>query len=266
MDSSFRFLMLRGFLIIFFCECSRREGKSMSEMIIEHPILIIESLLKMGLGDEGRLLYLRKALTNGKSIYESDKNYLKKMYHALHKNYYADCKFLNQSKSKIETTTKNSDFKNNSFDLSKKCHSDDGDMFDTFESEMQTLHNSIEDLKKKESQIKDNLELIMMNREILTQRDVDTSNSFGKFSNLSKISSSDLFELLATDPILEKSSFFRIPKYRLMTGISAGLFSLWFAGHQNFLDLGSFQGFLLGISAGSATLAGLFYQKEKRDV
>lgn len=237
----------------------------MSEMIIEHPILIIESLLKMGLGDEGRLLYLRKSLTNGKSIYESDKNYLKKMYHALDKNHYDDCNFLNQSKSKIEATTKNSD-SNNSFDSSKKCHSDDGHMFDTFESEMQTLHNSIEDLKKKESQIKDNLELIMINREILTQRDVDKSNSFGKFSNLSKIDSSDLFDLLATDPTLEKSYSFRIPKYKLMTGISAGLFSLWFAGHQNFLDLGSFQGLLLGISAGYATLAGLFYQKERRDV
>jgi len=41
------------------------------------------------------------------------------------------------------------------------------------------------------------------------------------------------------------------------------LFSLWWAGFQNLIDLGSLQGLLLGFSAGSATAAGLFYKKEK---
>jgi len=234
-------------------------------MIIEHPIMMIENLLKMGKGDEGRLLYLRKALTNGKTIYDSDKKYLKKMYHAFHQNQDLVDSFPNASKIKIETNIKeNKILKNPSFELSKKYHSDNESEFDIFEFEMQTLQNSIEDLKKKESQIKDNLELITINREILTQRDVDKSNSFGKFSNLPKKLPSDLFDLLATKPALEKSSSFRISKYSFMTCVSAGLFSLWLAGYQNFLDLGSFQGLLLGFSAGSAASAGLFYQKEKK--
>jgi len=236
----------------------------MSEMIIEHPIMIIEHFLKMGQGDEGRLLYLRKALTNGKPIYDSDKKYLKKMYYTFHQNQDAADQFPKDPKIKIERNTKENKLsKNTLFELSKKHPSDDKCKFDTFEFEMQTLQNSIEDLKTKESQIKDNLELITINREILTQRDVDKSNSFGKFSNLPKKLPSDLFDLLATKPALEKSPPFRISKYSFMTCVSAGLFSLWLAGYQNFLDLGSFQGLLLGFSAGSAASAGLFYQKEK---
>ncbi len=235
-------------------------------MIIEHPIMMIENLLKMGKGDEGRLLYLRKALTNGKTIYDSDKKYLKKMYHAFHQNQDLVDSFPNASKIKIETNIKeNKILKNPSFELSKKYHSDNESEFDIFEFEMQTLQNSIEDLKKKESQIKDNLELITINREILTQRDMDKSSSFGNFSNLPKKSSSDLFDLLSTKPVLKKSSSFIISKHGLMTCVSTGLFSLWLAGYQNLLDLGYFQGLLLGLSAGSAASAGLFYQKEKKN-
>jgi len=227
--------------------------------------MIIENLLKMGKGDEGRLLYLRKALTNGKTIYDSDKKYLKKMYHAFHQNQDLVDPFPNASKIKIEAYSKENEvLKNSSFELSKNYHSDNKTEFDTFEFEMQTLQNSIEDLKKKESRIKDNLELIIINREILTQRDMDKSSSFGKFSNLPKKSPSDLFDLLSTKPVLEKSASFRISKHGLMSCVSVGLFSLWFAGYQNLLDLGYFQGLLLGLSACSAASAGLFYQKEKK--
>jgi hypothetical protein len=48
-------------------------------MLIEHPVVVIEHLLKLNIGDEGRLLYLRKAITNGQIIYNSDKEFLKKM-------------------------------------------------------------------------------------------------------------------------------------------------------------------------------------------
>ena len=51
----------------------------MSELLIEHPIPIIDDLLKARIGDEGRLLYLRKAIQNGKTIHESDRKFLKRM-------------------------------------------------------------------------------------------------------------------------------------------------------------------------------------------
>ena len=51
----------------------------MSELVIEHPISLIENLLKTGKGDKGRLLYLKNAIKNGKIIYESDRRYLHSM-------------------------------------------------------------------------------------------------------------------------------------------------------------------------------------------
>lgn len=48
-------------------------------MLLEHPVLLVENLLKLGLGDEGRLLYLRNAITRGKKIYKSDMIFLEKM-------------------------------------------------------------------------------------------------------------------------------------------------------------------------------------------
>ena len=72
----------------------------MSESIIDHPIVIIDKLLKMGKGDKGRLLYLKKALINGKTIYESDKKYLKQMQKELSEN----GKFTNDSKPSKENT------------------------------------------------------------------------------------------------------------------------------------------------------------------
>ena len=51
----------------------------MSELLIEHPVLVVEELLKLGMGDEGRLLYLRNAITRGTIIHNSDKKFLKKM-------------------------------------------------------------------------------------------------------------------------------------------------------------------------------------------
>ena len=249
--------------MIFFHGRSKRKQNKMSEMIIEHPIIIIETLLKMGQGDEGRLLYLRKSLTNGKTIYESDKKYLKKMYDKLQQN--QDAINLLQTDSKIKIETKNEQnllSKNSQLDINKKFNVVDGSKYDVFEFEIQNFRNSIENLKKKDSQIKDNLALVTLNREILVQRDLDKSNTYGKFSNLPKKSPSDLFDMLAAKPILKKSSF-SIPKYSLMTYASAGLFSLWFGGYQNLINLGYFQDLLLGLSAGSAVSAGLFYKKEK---
>ena len=235
----------------------------MSELIIEHPIMIIENLLKMGKGDEGRLLYLRKALIDGKTIYESDKKYLKKMFDVIYQNQES----IGTPKPSTLPIEPNAEkiIKNerNISELHNKNPASDISKIDSFEFEMQTLHNSIEELKKKESQIKDNLELIALNREILAQHDLDKSNTYGKFSNLPKKSSSDLFDLLAAKPNLENSQFSKLPKYGLMTFVSASLFSLWLAGYQNLIDLGQFQGLLLGFSAGSAGAAGLFYKKEK---
>ncbi len=49
-----------------------------------------------------------------------------------------------------------------------------------------TIQKLIAELKKSDSRLMDNLELLLMSREISSQSTIDKSNSFGSFSNLSK--------------------------------------------------------------------------------
>ena len=48
-----------------------------------------------------------------------------------------------------------------------------------------------------------------------------------------------------------------------MAYASAGLFTLWYAGFQNMIDLGPMQNITLGLSAGAATLSFIFYKQKK---
>jgi hypothetical protein len=158
-------------------------------MLIEHPVVVIEKLLRLNIGDEGRLLYLRKAITNGKIIYNSDKEFLKRMEKKL--------ELVNSSNEKDLNKTKNiiSEEKNNN-------------VSNSFEISLHSIQNSISELKTKDSKIKDNLELLLLSREVSTQIDIDKANSFGSFSKLTKNTNSDLFSLLKKNPISEKISKF----------------------------------------------------------
>lgn len=235
----------------------------MSELVIEHPIPLIENLLKAGKGDEGRLLYLRKALKNGKVIYESDKNYLYSMQKEYSKILFAENTSEKQSQNISVPKKLSKEIKNKSTKTQRKT-SQTKETFDSFEFELETIKGSLQDLKTKESKIKDNLEFLSMNREILTQTTIDRSNSFGSFSNLPKTTPSDLFELIKNTPTMEKTKI-GIKKHDVMAYVSAGLFSLWFVGYSNLIDLGVFQGLSLGFSAGAAVSAGLFYRKLKSE-
>ena len=235
----------------------------LSELVIEHPISLIENLLKAGKGDEGRLLYLRKALKNGKVIYKSDKTYLNTMQKEYSEILLADNTSEKPSQNISVNHKSSEEIKKKPIKVSQKT-SDTNETFDSFEFELETIRGSLQDLKTKESKIKDNLEFLSMNREILTQTTIDKSNSFGSFSNLPKTTPSDLFELIKNTPTMEKTRI-GIKKHNAMAFVSAGLFSLWFAGYQNLIDLGVFQGLSLGFSAGAAVSSGLFYRKQKSE-
>ncbi len=156
-------------------------------MLIDHPVVVIEKLLRSNIGDEGRLLYLRKAITNGQIIYNSDKEFLKSMQREL--DVVKSAKTLDLNKSKNDF----SENKNNR--ASNK-----------FKSELVSIQNSISELKNSDSKIKDNLELLSLSREVSSQITFDKSNSFGSFSKLTKKSNADLFSLLTNNPISKKIS------------------------------------------------------------
>ena len=238
----------------------------MSELLIEHPVVVIEDLLKLGIGDEGRLLYLRKAITNGKTVYDSDKKFLKRMYMELDeiKSESSDKQYdksqsdhsgnktniISKNKYKILKPEENySDYKN----------SQSAD----FDSGITKIRTLIGELKKSDSRLMDNLELLLISREISSQTTIDKSNSFGSFSNLSNTNNADLFDLIKNNPISKNSQLFGIKKYNVMAFASAGLFALWFAGYQNMIDMGTLPSAALGLSAGAALSAGIFYKLKK---
>ena len=223
----------------------------MNELIIDHPIVIIETLLKMGKGDKGRLLYLKKALIDGKTIYESDKKYLKKMRKELpeNKNSLNDSKLSSEIQKKdlskkILSKQKESNINPISITDFNKNHNNDN--FQDIES-IQTI---IEDIRKTDSNINDNLELLLINRNIPSNDNRDAS-----FVDNTKKSK---------DRFLQQFEIFGLKKHDLMAYAAAGLFSLWFAGFVNLINLGPMKGLTLGLSAGSAVAAGLTYKRLKK--
>ena len=223
----------------------------MNELIIDHPIVIIETLLKMRKGDKGRLLYLKKALIDGKTIYESDKKYLKKMRKELpeNKNSLNDSKLSSEIQKKdlskkILSKQKESNINRISITDFNKNHNNDN--FQDIES-IQTI---IEDIRKTDSNIKDNLELLLINRDIPSNENRDVS-----FVDNTKKSK---------DRFLQQFEIFGLKKHDLMAYAAAGLFSLWFAGFVNLINLGPMKGLTLGLSAGSAVAAGLTYKRLKK--
>jgi hypothetical protein len=48
-----------------------------------------------------------------------------------------------------------------------------------------------------------------------------------------------------------------------MAFASAGLFALWFAGYQNMIEMDPLPSVALGLSAGAALSAGIFYKLQK---
>ena len=158
-------------------------------MLIDHPVVVIEKLLRSNIGDEGRLLYLRKAITNGQTIYNSDKEFLKSMQRELDGVKSAKTLELNKSKN---------DFSENKNNINSN----------KFESELTSIQNSISELKNRDSKIKDNLELLSLSRGVSIQITIDKSNSFGSFSKLTKNSNADLFSLLTNNPLSKKISNF----------------------------------------------------------
>jgi len=235
----------------------------MSESIIDHPIVIIDSLLKMGKGDKGRLLYLKKALINGKTIYESDKKYLKQMQKELSEN----GKFTNDSKPSKENTKfnliKNNFSKPNNSKINQFSIPSKGKEQIENTNEIQSIQYLIEDIKKKDSKISDNLELISVNRQFFSNEIKITSSV--KSNNISRDSSPNLFGSVHQRNYFEHINFLKVKNYDLMVYASAGMFSLWFSSFMNLVDLGPIRGLTLGLSAGFAVASGLFYKRYKKN-
>ncbi|MFQ5440764.1 MAG: hypothetical protein ACE5DL_04795 [Nitrosopumilaceae archaeon] len=236
----------------------------MSEILNEHPIVFIDKLLKLGIGDKGRLLYLRNYIKSGKTIYDSDKTFLKIMEQKLD-----ETQFSNQDSSE----TFSSSTMNNSIKFSKNDNDiltstpnysvDEDDSSSSFDSGILKIQNSIGELQKSNSKLRDNLELITLSRKNLPSPKIEKFKLFSSPSNIIKNETSNSVSSLKTNSNLNSLKLFGMKKYDVLAYSSAGLFTLWYASFQNIIELGIFENISLGLSIGSAVTAGILYKKHK---
>ena len=231
---------------------------------MEHPILVIENLLKMKIGDKGRLLYLRNYIKKGKPLYDSDKKFLNRMQIELEQRTsesFDDSFQNNSSESSMNTSSDLLESSNRNFSESisteKKVQSSKGN------SEISKIQNLMDKLKKSESRLADNYELLLISRENLPKQKIEISNSIESSSDISK-NTVDVSSLLKNNLEQKPSKSFKIKKHDLMAYASAGLFTLWYASFQNMIDLGPFQNITLGLSAGAVAATIMFYRQQKK--
>lgn len=234
-------------------------------MLIDHPIVFIEKLLKLGLGDKGRLLYLRNYLKSGKIIYDSDKKFLNTLRIKLDDlEIGAQENFTDNFNSKIksEKTDIFLGFENDSVKHKENHLIDKNQSLSSFDSDIVKIQNSISELQKRNSKLKDNLELILISRENRSQTMIEKLTPLVSSSSI-RNNPHDSFSSLKNNPNSTNLKIFGMKKHDMMVYVSAGLFTLWYAGFQNIIDLGPFQSISLGLSAASAVSAGIFYKKQK---
>lgn len=160
----------------------------MSEVLVEHPVLFIEKLLKLGIGDKERLLYLKNAITNGTIIHDSDKKFLKKMQRDLDKVGGLRTEKSCETVDSIYLTSKNSFSSDSKSTPSKNVNSitKKNPNFRGSNSDIQKIQKQLSELKQSDSKLMDNLELLLISHEDFSQPKIENSNSFGVFSKLFK--------------------------------------------------------------------------------
>jgi hypothetical protein len=258
----------------------------MNEVLIDNPMSTVNMLLKLHIGDEGRLLYLRNALKSGKVIFNSDKMFLQRMQEKLDQIYKKQSRSSNISSVRLVTQKKlseynshNSDFMNRIHDLSKSSQEyKNKNMFEEqkqvpdLEKILFRLTESIAELKETQYKILTNLEImkndyksyVMYNQ---SSNEIFTDNQNNKKNEGESTEREDVkFEEFSKKEIfLNKSRVSHNLKISdIMAWSTSGLFIVWFASFLNLIDIGSFQNLVLGLSIGLAVCVGISHKMKKK--
>jgi len=254
----------------------------MNEVLIDDPMTTVNMLLKLQIGDEGRLLYLKNALKNGKVIFNSDKMFLRRMQEKLDQSYKRTSKLQNISTARIVTQKKLSEYNSNRSDFTSKIHNlsesnQEQKNKNIFENQIPDLEkillglsNSITELKKTQSQILTNLEILMNNNtsargnqsfdEIITDN-INKKNTRNKFPKKNENQFEAFFE---NNRILNKSKGSSNHKISdILAWLTSGVFIVWFASFLNLIDIGPFQNIFLGLAASLAVCIGISRKLKK---
>ncbi len=256
----------------------------MSEVLIDDPMTTVNMLLKLQIGDEGRLLYLRNALKNGKVIFNSDKRFLRTMQEKLDQMHRKQSKLQNISTARVVTQKRLSEYNSNRSDFTEKFYNlpqtnQEKQNKKNFENQTQIpdlekmllgLSNSITELKKTQSQILTNLEILMNGN----QNSVKSNQHFNEIitDNLNKKNVQNKFaqkkdmkyEFFEDKLISNKSRMFSSRKISdILAWVTSGLFVVWFASFLKLIDIDPFQNLFLGLAAGLAVCVAISHKLKK---
>jgi hypothetical protein len=257
----------------------------MSEVLIDDPMTTVNTLLKLQIGDEGRLLYLRNALKNGKVIFNSDKRFLRSMQEKLDQIPKRQSKPQNISTARVVTQKRLSEYNSNRSDFANKIYNlpqDYQEQQNSKKIENQTqvpdlekillgMSNSITELKKTQSQILTNLEILMNDH----QNSPKSNQSFNEIivDNLNKKNVKNKFtekndmkykEFFGDRLISNKSRAFSNHKISdVLAWVTSGLFVVWFASFLKLIDIDPFQNLFLGLAAGLAVCVAVSHKLKK---
>lgn len=246
----------------------------------------VNMLLKLHIGDEGRLLYLRNALKNGKVIFNSDKIFLQRMQEKLDQMHKNQPRSTNISPTRLVTQKRlseynlhNANFTNRVHDLAQSSEERKNERkienqkpIPGLEKLLLGMTDSIEELKNTQSKILTNLEImvndykdnIMHNpvfNEIITDYLIkkNAKNEFAKKNDLKfkEFPKNNLFSnKVRTSRNIKISD--------IMAWCTSGLFIVWFASFLNLIDINPFQNVLLGLSVGLAICVGIIHKIQKK--
>ena len=255
----------------------------MSEILIDNPMTTVNMLLKLHIGDEGRLLYLRNALKNGKVIFNSDKMFLRRMQEKLDQMYQKQSRSQNIPAARLVTQKTLSEYNSNRSDFTIRKYNlsqpnqeyKDKNIFENqkqvpdLEKILFDLSDSITELKKTQSKILTDIEIMMDNyknfvrynqsfNQIITDN-INKKNSRNKFPK-DDVKTEEFFKnrLFTT----RSSHNFKISD--IMAWLTSGLFIVWFASFLNLIDIDPFQNLFLGLSVGSAVGIGISHKLQKK--
>lgn len=258
----------------------------MNEILIENPMITVNTLLKLHIADEGRLLYLRNALKNGKVIFNSDKMFLQRMQEKLDQMYKKQPRSPNISSARLVTQKKLSEYNSPSSNFTSRISNlsqanQEYKNKNIFEEQKQVpdlekilfrLTDSIAELKETQSKILTNLEIMQNNYENYAMRnqnsnEIITDNQNNKkfeneFTEKEDMKFEEFFKKEVVSNKSRASNNLKISD--VMAWSTSGLFIVWFASFLNLIDIGSFQNLVLGLSIGFAVCVGLSHKMQKK--
>lgn len=254
----------------------------MNALLIDNPMETVNALLKLHIGDEGRLLYLRNSLKKGKVIFNSDKLFLQRMQAILDQRSKKISSI--QIKPTLKQATQKKIFEYNKNDpafidkpyeiVPPSKEQKNKNVFQHYkqipdlEKILFDISNSIIELKESQYKILTNLEELKNNYKKYLMYD-QTSTNFN-IDKLDEQSQSDEFQNNSIESNKENNAFSNYSKRKktlknsdILAWLTSGLFIVWFANYLKIIDINPYEHLFLITSIGLAIYLGLHRLRRK---